>query len=541
MSTSGADREAPRPLLSVVVPVFNQAASIVTNLEIIRDQIAEELGVDFEIIVVSDGSIDATEAELVARAPQGAFRVFHYDRNLGKGYAVKLGALEAEGEWIGFVDADLDLEPKDLARYVRYAQERRLDFAIGSKRHPESDVQYPRSRVVASWLFQQLVRLLFRLNVRDTQVGLKVFRRDIAEQVLPLLLVKRYAFDLELLAVANAAGFDRIEEMPVTLDYRFTGSGVRSRAVIRALVDTIAIFYRLRILHYYDRRRAIAGRYGWTRPRAAPLSVSLLTENPPPLRILDHPVEIVEIGAGGLLGAAERATADILAILAPRALPAANWLSATVPFFVRPEISAVVCPNVAPLEGSIRSQAAAAIAESRIGSGPGYIRYTPGNVRYVRDFPTETIVIRRGEFMSIGDRVPTRELAAALAAREARVLYTPETVVVSKPPPLWRPHLSNAYSRGVRRGRRLRDKRRALQVVVPVAAAGVLAAIGAATGQAAEIAATVAAVYAILVGSASAAATLRHRSLVVGLVTVVGIGATHLVYAGGLVRGLVGA
>ena len=75
-----------RPLLSVVVPVFNQAASIVANLEVIRDRVGNELGDEFEIVVVSDGSIDATENELVARAPNGAFRVFHYDRNLGKGY-----------------------------------------------------------------------------------------------------------------------------------------------------------------------------------------------------------------------------------------------------------------------------------------------------------------------------------------------------------------------------------------------------------------------------------------------------------------------
>ena len=69
---------------------------------------------------------------------------------------------------------------------------------------------YPGSRLVASWFFQQLVRVLFRLDVRDTQVGLKVFRREIADQVVPLLLVKRYAFDIELLAVARAFGFGRV-------------------------------------------------------------------------------------------------------------------------------------------------------------------------------------------------------------------------------------------------------------------------------------------------------------------------------------------
>ena len=137
-------------------------------------------GETLEIVVVSDGSIDTTEAELVAQG-QGSSRVFHYDRNLGKGYAVKLGALEAAGDWVGFVDADLDLDPAALQCLLALSPRHLgLDFAIGSKRHPDSEVHYPPVRVIASWLFQQVVRLLFRLDVRDTQVGLKVFNRCVA-------------------------------------------------------------------------------------------------------------------------------------------------------------------------------------------------------------------------------------------------------------------------------------------------------------------------------------------------------------------------
>ncbi len=273
-----ADAEV-RPLLSVVVPVFNQEAAIADNVETIRSSLEAGLGADFELIVVSDGSIDRT-AERVVEQHAGDVRVIHYDRNLGKGYAVKIGALEARGRYVGYIDADLDLDPAWLPKFVAAAQERQLDFAIGSKRHPDSDVFYPRSRRAASWLYQQLVRILFRLNVRDTQVGLKVFRREVGEQVLPLLLVKRYAFDLEFLAVSRALGFSRIEELPIRLDYRFTGSGVRSLAVVRALVDTAAIFYRLRILRYYQRRRALAGAFGWTRPRGYRLSYRFASSPP---------------------------------------------------------------------------------------------------------------------------------------------------------------------------------------------------------------------------------------------------------------------
>src|SRR5205823_10047608 len=141
--------------------------------------------------------------------------------------------------------------------YLAVARREELDFAIGSKRHPESAVEYPRSRRIASWLYQQLNRLLFRLDVQDTQVGLKVFSRRVADEVVPLLLVKQFAFDLELLAVATALGYGRVREMPVRLEYRFTGSMLRSSTVVRALWDTFAIFYRLRILRTYQRKRRL--------------------------------------------------------------------------------------------------------------------------------------------------------------------------------------------------------------------------------------------------------------------------------------------
>ena len=199
-----------RPLLTIVVPVYNGGDEIAENIEAIRRAVADRLpGEDLELVVVSDGSIDDTAEHLLAARSSG-IRVIHYDRNLGKGYAVKTGALAGHGDWIALVDADLDLDPVSIPTYLDVARTEGLDFAIGSKRHPGSVVGYPRSRRVASWCYQQLNRVLFRLDVRDTQVGLKVFSRRVADDVLPLLLVKRFAFDLELLAVAAELGYGRV-------------------------------------------------------------------------------------------------------------------------------------------------------------------------------------------------------------------------------------------------------------------------------------------------------------------------------------------
>jgi len=129
------------------------------------------------------------------------------------------------------------------------------DIIIGSKRHPVSIVYYPFVRKIMSFGYQQLIRLLFGLNIRDSQVGMKLFRREVLEDVLPRLLVKKFAFDIEILAVANYLGYTRIYEAPIEIN--FTGvSTITSknfwRIIWHTLVDTAAVFYRLRIKKYYD-------------------------------------------------------------------------------------------------------------------------------------------------------------------------------------------------------------------------------------------------------------------------------------------------
>ena len=537
---------AARLALSVVVPVYNQESSIVENVRVIRERVAAGLAEPFELVVVSDGSVDETGARLLEERG-GQLRVIHYDRNLGKGYALKAGALAARGDWIAYVDADLDLDPASIPEYLEACRERGLDFAIGSKRHPASTVHYPRSRVVASWCYQQLVRLLFSLDVRDTQVGLKVFRGEIADEVLPLLLVKRFAFDLELLAVSRSLGYARIEELPVRLDYRFTGSGVGSIAVARALVDTAAIFYRLRILRTYARKRRALARGGYARQRDFAPLVTVVGPAEAVAR-LDYPhVEPAAppVGAQDRLAAARAAHGTVLAFLDAEVLPAGNWVSAAVPFLADPGVAAVVAPTMAPPSGAVRERAAAALRETRVGGGARYFRFTPGNLRYVRDLPATSIVVRRADFLEAGRSCPEPErLVEALTAAGKRVLYTPETVLVSK-----RAAPADGLLAGVERYGRFRGatvRRRgpaALRLssalcvlLVPVLAAAVALVLAGGSGRLVGIA--LLAAYAALVASSGVAAALRFRSLAVGAVAATLLPATHLTYAAGFVRGL---
>jgi glycosyltransferase involved in cell wall biosynthesis len=523
--------------------VVNGGDTIVRNVGVIRSAVEPAIAGDVELIVVSDGSVDDTAEQLLKTRETTRARVIHYDRNLGKGYAIRAGSLAARGEWIAFIDADLDLDPHSIPAFLEIARRERLHFAIGSKRHPQSVVHYPRSRRVASWCYQTLNRLLFRLDVRDTQVGLKVFHREIAERVMPLLLVKQFAFDLELLAVSRALGYTRVRELPIRLDYRFTGSGVRSAAFAMALVDTAAIFYRLRILRTYQRKRVLLG-LDLTRPAERRLpAVGLVGGTDEIMERLDYThIEVLDGSAGD---AARDTSVEIIAIMPPGARPAGNWLSAAVAFFTRPSVAAVVVPALAPPNGSMRRQAASAMLESRFGAGSRRIRFSPGNLRTVVDFPAESIVIRRSDLLAaLADGVDADRLVAWLAARGREVVYTPEAMMVVPPPSIFVPHVRSvahyARSRGVAarqtRGRSLTFTRFVTLLPFALGVAAIPLLVAGATTRSLGLAFL--ALYAATLSVVGLTGALRFRSFKVGMLVLPALAATHVVYVGGFLAGV---
>ncbi len=246
------------PLLTLIVPIYNGVAYVAENIREILSTL-ETLGEPFEVLVVCDGSTDGTAAE-VANLADPRVRVLRYALNQGKGNAICFGVPYAQGRLIGWLDGDLDIEPQAIVDAVRIFEHVDVDAVIGSKRHRDSQVHYPLLRRLLSHGFQLLARTLVQVNVRDSQVGAKVFRREMLEVTVPLLLIKRYAFDLELLAVGVQFGFDRIEEMPIRLDYRFSGTSINRHAVQQMLTDTLAIAYRIHLRHWYARQFSVQQR-----------------------------------------------------------------------------------------------------------------------------------------------------------------------------------------------------------------------------------------------------------------------------------------
>jgi glycosyltransferase involved in cell wall biosynthesis len=243
----------PGTRLSVIVPAYREAHRIAQNLRRLLSEL-DGLGITYEVIVVSDGNTDDTvlEAESVVSS---RIKVVQYNVNMGKGYALRCGVSRSSGDLITFIDADMELDPRYIKPFLAVIDGFDCDAVIGSKRHPMSNVQYPFFRRFQSSIYQLLIRVLFHLKLRDTQTGLKLFKRKVLEDVVPLLAIKGFAFDLELLVVARSLGYGKIMEAPVNLDYQFE-STVNPKAVFNVLWDTAAIFYRLRILRYYDRQLA---------------------------------------------------------------------------------------------------------------------------------------------------------------------------------------------------------------------------------------------------------------------------------------------
>jgi len=225
--------------LSVVVPAFLEADRIGDTVRRLRDglaRVADDGGV--EIVVVDDGSGDATaDAALAA----GAGQVVVQPRNRGKGAAVRVGMLAARGRTVVFTDADLAYAPDQVLR-VLAAVEDGWDVAIGDRGHPESRTLVTPSRLRA-WGSRAINWLGFAVllgSYRDTQSGLKAFRSDVARFVFSRTRIDGFAFDIEVLHLAERHQLSLVE-VPVEVANSSRSTVHAARDAGRLVVDLFRI------------------------------------------------------------------------------------------------------------------------------------------------------------------------------------------------------------------------------------------------------------------------------------------------------------
>lgn len=239
--------------LSIVMPAYNEGVHIYENIIKTRDIIAA-FAADTEIIVVNDGSIDNTKSEIErACARCDNVRMVSSTRNHGKGSAILAGVAESCGEFIAFLDADLELDPAQLEGYLIRMKESECDVVIASKLHKDSQLSYPLKRRIMSIGYYIMLRVLFRLKLKDTQTGLKLFRAKAIKPVAHLIRTSGFAYDIEILVAIRCRG-GKIEEMPVRVVYKRerTARRIRFADVWHAFKDTLSVFIRARFRKYYD-------------------------------------------------------------------------------------------------------------------------------------------------------------------------------------------------------------------------------------------------------------------------------------------------
>ena len=239
------------PFLSIVIPAYNEAERIEQTLETVRNYLRSR-SLRAEVLVVNDGSRDRTGPLVAACARDWSdLRLVHNPRNLGKGFSVRNGALQAMGQVVLITDADLSAPIDEMPKLVDPILSGDCDLTLGSRALDRSLIGVHQSafREYAGRLFNGLVQLLTGLPFQDTQCGFKAFRR---EPMLPVLTRQRIAgfgFDPEILFLARARGL-RLEEIPVRWSH---AEGTK----VRLLQDGLKMILGLLLIRWNQ----VTGRY----------------------------------------------------------------------------------------------------------------------------------------------------------------------------------------------------------------------------------------------------------------------------------------
>lgn len=204
------------PKYSIVIPAFNESGRIPATLESILACIRSR-GWQAEVIVVNDGSTDSTAQvvrEIARRAPE--VRLVENPGNHGKGYSVRNGMMQAQGEVVMFTDSDLSA-PIEEAELLFDAIQKGADIAIGSRwlERGRQTHRQPLYRQIFGRCFNGVTRMVMRLPFADTQCGFKAFTRSAAQTVFQLQTIERWGFDPEILFIALKRGF-HVVEVPVS-------------------------------------------------------------------------------------------------------------------------------------------------------------------------------------------------------------------------------------------------------------------------------------------------------------------------------------
>lgn len=202
--------------LSIIIPAYNEEKRIATVLDAIVSFMANK-DYNYEVIVVDDGSIDDTVAVVNSYQQQlSNLTVMTQTVNHGKGYAVRIGMLNASGRYRLFLDADNATQFDDINSFWQYI-ENGHDIVIGSRYLQGSKIviKQPLYRRLLGRVANLLIQILAVWGIKDTQCGFKLFTAKASEDIFSCQVIDRWGFDFEILAIAQKKGY-KIKELPVS-------------------------------------------------------------------------------------------------------------------------------------------------------------------------------------------------------------------------------------------------------------------------------------------------------------------------------------
>ena len=460
-------------LVSILVPVYNLEDKISYNINFLIDRVSSFLN-NVEIIISGDGSVDNTQSVI-----RNFINNFDYSlhsnikkiigiynkENNGKGYALKRATEIANGEYIVFCDSDMEIDPIQIKTFFDIMKKENADVVIGSKRHKDSKVNYSNTRKVISFIYFLFVKIFFSLPIQDTQTGLKLFRREAIINIFPRVLVKAFAYDLEVL-VACHSNNKKIVSAPVIVNPNRHFGFIRFSVLWRTFIDTIAIFYRLYFIKFYrdlfdelkdeDKLVSIIIPLKCINDYIKEELEYLLIQTYNNFEVIILPDSYIEndissnlfkdkrvriMSTGSLAPALKRAkgvvesSGEILAFLDDDTFPERDWLKNALRAMNTKNIYALGGPAITTTKDSFFKQISGLIYSSKLMSGSHKCRYIPDKVHYVTDFPSCNFIITRELYNRVGgfdsEYWPGEDtiLCNNIMKAKEKILYTPEALV----------------------------------------------------------------------------------------------------------------
>lgn len=229
--------------ISIIIPAFKAESFIVDTVKNV-EKVLKSIKTKYEIICVIDGLVDNT-FENISKYSKGkkSIKVLKYEDNKGKGFAVRYGMKRAKGNVVGFIDAGNEIDPRSLKNLIHVYENHNADIVVGSKKHPDSKIDYPFYRRLMSYLYFIYVKSLFDIEVSDTQAGIKIFKKEVVIKLIPELKINGFAFDIELLSKAKKLGFRKIFEAPITVDMKRSSKNYSTMKGFTFIISTSRMFW----------------------------------------------------------------------------------------------------------------------------------------------------------------------------------------------------------------------------------------------------------------------------------------------------------